>query len=294
MTFEERMKWEKAMIGYPVSGHPLDGIEEFIHKKSKNLGAIFDWIEKKNEGWGMDDDVGDEVNGATDSTSTITKSEGEIAFTDSDVPPVSEEESIIVPEKKQEPEETVYATLIGLVHEVRKIQTKTGGMMLMATVESVGFDFRLTVFSRDYEAYAAKVEEDKIIVVDGRVKFDEERDEISISPGGWFGKKWGRTDAIKTFSISQFRELAGKGEQYDTKPEDESTLAALTHKPGVYTIDIPSYWTKEDLLDLRDYLSQEKVGLHPIWIRVNGLEKDTKFTIENLDGLKKWVEERMI
>lgn len=110
-------------------------------------------------------------------------------LTDNDIPPVLEEENIVVPEKKQEPEETVYATLIGLVHEVRKIQTKTGGMMLMAKVESVGFDFRLTVFSRDYDTYATKVEEDKIIVVDGRVKFDEERDEISVSPGGGFGKK---------------------------------------------------------------------------------------------------------
>jgi hypothetical protein len=31
------MKGEKAIIGYPVSGHPLDGIEDFIRAKSKNL-----------------------------------------------------------------------------------------------------------------------------------------------------------------------------------------------------------------------------------------------------------------
>jgi hypothetical protein len=55
--------------------------------------------------------------------------------------------------------------------------------MLMATLESVGFTFRLTIFSRDYETYASKVEEDRILVIDGRIKFDLERDEISISPG---------------------------------------------------------------------------------------------------------------
>ena len=80
-------------------------------------------------------------------------------------------------------EESIYATVIGLITEVRKIQTKTGGMMLLAKVESVGFDFRLTIFSRDYDTYATKVEEDRIIVVDGRVRFDTERDEISVSPG---------------------------------------------------------------------------------------------------------------
>lgn len=95
----------------------------------------------------------------------------------------------MISEKKKEPEESVFSTLIGLVHEVRKIQTKTGGMMLMATVQSIGFDFRLIIFSRDYETYAAKIEEDTIIVVDGRIRFDSDRDEISVSPGGSFGKK---------------------------------------------------------------------------------------------------------
>ena len=61
--------------------------------------------------------------------------------------------------------------------------------MLIATLESAGFFFRLTIFSRDYDTYAKKIEEDKILVVDGRLRFDRERDEISISPGGSFGKK---------------------------------------------------------------------------------------------------------
>ncbi len=37
LSFEERMKGEKMILGYPVSGHPLDGIESYIEKKSKNL-----------------------------------------------------------------------------------------------------------------------------------------------------------------------------------------------------------------------------------------------------------------
>lgn len=112
-----------------------------------------------------------------------------------------------------------FATVIGLITEVRKIQTKTGGMMLLAKVESVGFEFRLTIFSRDYDTYAAKVEEDRIIVVDGRVRFDTERDEISVSPGAGFGKKNMTKDALKSFSISQFRDFAGvregKGMNYE-------------------------------------------------------------------------------
>jgi hypothetical protein len=39
-------------------------------------------------------------------------------------------------------------------------------MMLLAMVESAGFDFRLAIFSRDYETYAPKIEEDRVIIVE--------------------------------------------------------------------------------------------------------------------------------
>lgn len=90
---------------------------------------------------------------------------------------------------KKEKDVPVYATLIGVVQEVRDITTKSGGNMLIATVESVGFDFRIVVFARDYETYAKKLQVDQIVVADGRLRFDDERGEISLSPGGGFGKK---------------------------------------------------------------------------------------------------------
>jgi len=37
------------MIGYPVSGHPLDGTHDFIRSKSKNIGKIYEWLEKRKE-----------------------------------------------------------------------------------------------------------------------------------------------------------------------------------------------------------------------------------------------------
>ena len=67
---------------------------------------------------------------------------------------------------EREPDEVIVATLIGLVTSIRRIQTKSGGMMLMATVESAGFDYRLVIFSRDYDDYSPKVEEDRIIIVE--------------------------------------------------------------------------------------------------------------------------------
>ena len=74
--------------------------------------------------------------------------------------------------------------------------------MLVAVVETVGFDFRIVIFPKDYEKYESKIEEDTIVVVDGRVKFDREAGEISIFPSVGFGKKRMDSDgAVKCFSI---------------------------------------------------------------------------------------------
>lgn len=55
-------------------------------------------------------------------------------------------------------------------------------MMMVATVETVGFDFRIVIFPKEYEKYESKIEEDMIVVVDGRIKFDRESGEVSIFP----------------------------------------------------------------------------------------------------------------
>jgi hypothetical protein len=212
-------------------------------------------------------------------------------------PPLDDTEDVYIPSQAEvlqhmevdKVEDTsFFATVIGLITEVRKIQTKTGGMMLLAKVESVGFDFRLTIFSRDYDTYAAKVEEDRIIVVDGRVRFDTERDEISVSPGAGFGKKTVAKDALKSFSISQFRDFAGVKEETSEFPHSQSVIT------NTYYIDVPTYWTKTDLLDLKDYLSTLEVGLVPVWIRVHGIEKNTKFTIADIAKLEEWVKMRNV
>ncbi len=68
-----------------------------------------------------------------------------------------------------------------------------------------------------------------------------------------------------------------------------SSETALQKEDQRYIIDIPSFWTKDDLLDLKDFLEKSPVGLTPVWICVHGAEKSTKFSIENISELKDWV-----
>lgn len=47
--------------------------------------------------------------------------------------------------------------------------------MAVATVESVGFVFRIVIFPKEYEKYESKLEEDMIVVANGRVRYDREK-----------------------------------------------------------------------------------------------------------------------
>jgi hypothetical protein len=99
--------------------------------------------------------------------------------------------------------------------------------------------------------------------------------------------------SVKCFSISVFRDMA------QTSGMLTQTKKSLDANPGVteitsqessrYYIDIPAFWTKQDLLDLRDYLENAEVGLTPVWIRIHGAEKDTKFSISSLPDLQEWL-----
>ena len=59
-----------------------------------------------------------------------------------------------------------------------------------------------------------------------------------------------------------------------------------------YMIEVPSFWTKDDLLDLKVFLEQSPVGSIPVWIRVHGAEKSTKFSIASTEALVVWIQER--
>jgi DNA polymerase III subunit alpha len=307
LSFEARMKWEKAIIGYPVSGHALDGIGDFIRARSKNLWPILDWIKSLDE---VSIDLPimplDWEQNIPDTPWESQSDEIPLESRDDDTPLDSTHHAPPIPEMsviENEREESIYAQLIGVVGNVRKMQTKSGGMMMVATVESVGFDFRVVIFPKDYEKYESKIEEDMIVVVDGRIKFDREAWEISIFPSAGFGKKKLESEgAVKCFSISVFREMAlNSGMVRSSDHQIEKPLAWDIEKPFLspsshptplsanYTIDIPSFWTKDDLLDLRDYLEKAEVWLTPVWIRIYGLEKDTKFSVASLPDLEGWL-----
>lgn len=284
MTFEEKIKWEKATIGYPVSWHPLSGLEEYIEKKSKNLSLIREWKKK----WKEKDTVpeiplmGESDHEALWWSEIPHEEDGETIRRYDGDPLIVTEETWPIEEKKQNSGELPKVRLIGIVHDIRKMQTKKWGMMCSATVRSVGFDFRTVIFSRSYEALAGKIHMDEIVVCDGKIRFDESTWEITLMP-----------DDIKSFTITQFHELMEKEYGANVDPslsyQSEQKKNESTER---YVIKVPAYWKKEDLLALRWFLEWEAVGTLSVWISIGGEEKDTKFSLASTRALEEWVSSR--
>jgi DNA polymerase-3 subunit alpha len=150
MSFQQILAGEKAMIGFPISGHPLDGLKSYCERRSNNtkkLKMTFEELAKLPEYQVIE----------------VT---------------VPETNSAKPPEKKEQKREVAQA--VGVISFIRKIVTKTGKTMMFLVCEGYDFDFEVVLFSKDVEKYAAILEEDLIIIVSGNLTINLEYNRKSI------------------------------------------------------------------------------------------------------------------
>ncbi len=95
---------------------------------------------------------------------------------------------------------------IGLVTSVRQVQTKTGKMMAIATCDSFDFKFTVLVFSKEYEALSPLLEEDKILLVEGIFRGNEENGEMAVT-----------AQTIRPSTITSTRQQANDMNLFDAK-----------------------------------------------------------------------------
>lgn len=262
------------MIGYPVSGHPLDGLNDFILKRSKNAKTVIDWLEK------LQNPEAPENTENSENTENIET----IANTSEKSENISESKKLNKKSKKDE--ET--ATLIGLVAEARHIPTKTGGNMIIATIQSAGFDFTVAVFPRDYDIYKDKIIEDTIVIVEGKLRFDAERGEASLSPITPFRKQGEKitSNSIRSFTITQFHQFAADAGGFAGK-------SASIDKN--FDLIIPSFWTRDDLLSLKEFLLSLPSGEIEVFLSIKEQKKTTKIKIteDAIKDLQDWMYQKL-
>lgn len=270
MSFEEKMKGEKEIIWYPVSGHALDWYEEFVMKKAKNISKMQEWYDYIQ-------------NGAPWEESSEEQEKEEESLSDENTH-INTEETFDAGEKTFDPENV---TIIGFVNEVREIPTKWWGKILFAKVESVGFECTISIFPRDYTLYRDVIQEDSIIVMSWKAKLNLERGEIAINPNTPFRRKWEEwsQNAVRKMSITQFHKYA--------QDMGFTTSKTISHSQE-FIIVVPPYWNRDTLVELREFLLSEEPGNIEIILQIQDAQKSTKISLESIENLKKWIESRKI
>lgn len=265
-SFEELIKWEKLVIWFPISGHPLDGLSRYIEKRSQNAKIMkmsFEEIEK-------------------------------------------------LPEKQKS--RTTIIQAVGYVKDVRKMMTKSGGNMVFLYCESFEYDFEVTIFPKDYEAFKDKMEADKIIIVSGWLNINAEykrkailaRDIKSLTltqvreqaQSLWLfdNKKYNsftKNDVLKSTQTSEEitplnNELQEENQGSDFVEIQENpppTCAVFEEKMDKYIIQIPPTTQKENLLKLKEFMLSLPSWDIKIFLSLKWQEIDTKLSLAGLDEI---------
>ncbi len=288
-TFEEKLRWEKEVIWIYVSGHPLDGLSRYCNRRSSNTKKLKMSMQELQEIYDRENEWKDAEQKKKD--------------------------------KKDEKEEVVQA--VGVIIDIRKIITKTWKTMMFLKCEWFDYDFEVVLFPRDLDKYKEKVEEDKVIIVNGTLDVNFE-----------YGRKSIRTRDMKFASIAMIREQAtdlwlfntwkrflhkhlndtadlensesneseSGGEKFDENLEEkinigkqakELQLVALDpevlHK---FVVDIPHSAMKQDLHELKEFLLTQHSWDIKVFINLKWQEISTKISVEDIGWLEEWMNKK--
>jgi len=301
-SFEELLAWEKNMIGFCVSWHPLDWLQRYCARRSNNIKKL-----KMN----------------FDELLELDKKENPEKYNSPQPSPAGEGAS---PEKekkqkmKQERKEEIVQA-VWVIVDLRKLITKTWKQMMFLKCEWFDYDFEVVIFSKDVDKYKDKLDIDKIIIVNGSLDINFE-----------YARKSIRVRDIKIASISMVREQAkdlwlfndkkrfinknlneikeaekiednSNSEECNQKCEvmpenfDDSLEEKILHNKEEkeqkflekFVVDIPKNAVKQDLQDLKEFLESETDWFTKVFINFNWQEIDTKNQIKNIDNLQNWI-----
>lgn len=165
---------------------------------------------------------------------------------------VEEKEVDDTPEEevKKEKKEKPIVQVIGYVDTVKKIQTKKGDNMLIATCSSTGWKFTVIVFPKMYDQIARHINTGEIILVKGKLNCKVEMREISIE-----------ADQVKRSTISDLRTAARNEGIFGDKETEESLLFLELQKAytcviedKIITLKLSDKTPRETLLEIKTLL----------------------------------------
>ena len=189
-SFEELLKWEKEMIGFAVSWHPLDWLQRYCARRSSNTKKLkMDMLELLE----LDKKENPEKYAPKEVVLGCEPKEELEMWIDAENKKKEDKKTW---EKKEAPKEEIVQA-VWVIIDVRKLTTKTGKQMIFLKCEWFDYDFEVVVFPKDVDKYKDKLEVDRIVIVNWTLWINFE-----------YWRKSIQTRDLKIASISMVREQA--------------------------------------------------------------------------------------
>lgn len=285
LSFEQKLFAEKEVMGYMVSGHPLDGLRLYCQRRSRSIKKLKTSLGELEVEFKKDEKAFKEslqkqqlsvVGIVLDIRKIVTKTgknmmflscEGfdynfEVTIFDRDYAEYKNKLDIgkvVIVEgnldvnfeygrKNIRSKKIIIATLT-------QVRDQAKEMGLLDTVK------RKMLWASDLKA---QDEEEKISDEEWEIKPKEEISEESSTNFEW--------------------ELENKISQNKTEKEEKNTQQGVQK----YIVEIPKWTTLEQIHKLKDFLSSQDPWVISIYILLSGKEIDTKFSISQLQDLHIW------
>ncbi|MFA5917367.1 MAG: DNA polymerase III subunit alpha [Candidatus Gracilibacteria bacterium] len=260
IRYEEKLFFEKEVLGFMVSGHPLDGLKRYCEKRSSNTKYLKMSL--------------DEIKQLYENEKT------------------EENKKKFLSDIREKMVKT-----IGVITDVRKIITKTGKNMMFLTCEGFDFDFEVTIFDREFSDVKDSVAISNIVIVEGNLNIDLDYGRraigsrksmmITLSKVRDQARDLGLFDEVKRGMriINKNDVILGLDPVTSSKEENLDETNKLENIKGQsdYIIKIPIQAKKTDLLDLKLFLQSLEKGDTQVFIDLKGQKIDTKIYIKNIE-----------
>ncbi len=288
MSFEEKLSWEKEMIWFWISWHPLDWLWRYCARRSQNVKKLKMSFEELLE---------------------LDKKEN------------SEKYEVLVQslEKKQKENKKwekkkwynnwEICQVVWVITDFRKIFTKTWKPMIFLKCEWYDYEFEVVIFSKDVEKYEDKIETFKIVIVNWTLDINLEYSRKSIRPRDMkiatitqvrdqAKDMWLFDKNIKKFRNNDLNEIRDEEKNDDCNEKcevyrenfDENLELKIdsNKKLKEFLVLIPKYAKKQDLIDLKLFLEEQNKWNIEIFINLKWQKISTKISIDNIYNLEQW------
>lgn len=273
-SYEDALKWEKLVIWFPISGHPLDGLSRYIEKRSQNAKIMkmsFEEIEKLPEKQKSRTTIIQVVGYVKDVRKMMTKSGGNMVF-------------LYCESFEYDFEVTIFPKDFDKFSDkldADKIIIVSGGININSEYK------RKSILARDIKSLSL-------------TQVREQAQSLWLFDNKKYNS-FTKNDILKQTKTSQevlppnneFQEENQNSDFVEIQDNSTPTCAIFEKKIEKYIIPIPPTVKKESLADLKKLMLWLPVWDIKIFLDFKWQEIDTKISLAGLEEIYKFEKEKL-